>query len=66
MQRLPSHPHWRSCSLLSSTLGPRARYGPICVLRSRSLSTDDTISPHHSIYVSNSTNPYFNLTLEDW
>ncbi|VDC02518.1 unnamed protein product [Peniophora sp. CBMAI 1063] len=25
-----------------------------------------TPSPTHSIYVSNSTNPYFNLTLEDW
>ncbi|KAF4601854.1 Biotin/lipoate A/B protein ligase [Pleurotus pulmonarius] len=24
------------------------------------------ISPNHSIYVSNATNPYFNLTLEDW
>ncbi|KAF9238816.1 Lipoyltransferase and lipoate-protein ligase [Melanogaster broomeanus] len=24
------------------------------------------LAPTHSIYVSNSTNPYFNLTLEDW
>ncbi|KAF9226770.1 Lipoyltransferase and lipoate-protein ligase [Gyrodon lividus] len=24
------------------------------------------LKPTHSIYVSNSTNPYFNLTLEDW
>lgn len=24
------------------------------------------ISPDHSIYISNATNPYFNLTLEDW
>lgn len=25
-----------------------------------------TASPHHSIYISLSTNPYFNLTFEDW
>lgn len=24
------------------------------------------LTPSHSIYVSNSTNPYFNLSLEDW
>ena len=23
-------------------------------------------APQHSIYISNSTNPYFNLTIEDW
>ncbi|KAI0732854.1 hypothetical protein C8Q72DRAFT_815227 [Fomitopsis betulina] len=56
--------HSRSCSLLSSTtlLGTRARHG----IRFRSLSTQDSLTPDHSIYVSNSINPYFNLTLEDW
>ncbi|CAL1700293.1 unnamed protein product [Somion occarium] len=36
--------------------------------RKRGLSTaaNNTLSPHHSIYVSNSSNPYFNLSLEDW
>ncbi|TCD63961.1 Biotin/lipoate A/B protein ligase [Steccherinum ochraceum] len=28
--------------------------------------TRPALSPNHAIYVSNSTNPYFNLTLEDW
>jgi hypothetical protein len=31
----------------------------------RCLSTS-TLSPTHQIYISNSTNPYFNLSLEDW
>ncbi|KAI5117389.1 hypothetical protein M0805_009077 [Coniferiporia weirii] len=26
----------------------------------------EQLSPHRSVYVSNSTNPYFNLSLEDW
>ncbi|KAK7696250.1 hypothetical protein QCA50_000903 [Cerrena zonata] len=34
----------------------------------RSFSSTQTrsLSPDHSIYVSNSTNAYFNLSLEDW
>ncbi|OCH94300.1 Lipoyltransferase and lipoate-protein ligase [Obba rivulosa] len=33
----------------------------------RAFSTgSEVLSPSHSIYVSNSTNPYFNLSLEDW
>ncbi|KDQ64230.1 hypothetical protein JAAARDRAFT_118000 [Jaapia argillacea MUCL 33604] len=33
----------------------------------RFLSTcSSPLSPHHSIYLSRSTNPYFNLSLEDW
>lgn len=27
---------------------------------------DNALRPTHSIYVSSSTNPYFNLSLEDW
>ncbi|KIK10376.1 hypothetical protein K443DRAFT_670995, partial [Laccaria amethystina LaAM-08-1] len=27
---------------------------------------DSAVSAQHAIYISNSTNPYFNLTLEDW
>ncbi|KAF8076802.1 hypothetical protein FPV67DRAFT_433361 [Lyophyllum atratum] len=35
----------------------------LCIPRSRLYTTP---SAQHSIYISNSTNPYFNLTLEDW
>ncbi|KZT05542.1 Lipoyltransferase and lipoate-protein ligase [Laetiporus sulphureus 93-53] len=36
-------------------------------VRSRQIRSFATaLSPSHSIYISNSTNPYFNLTLEDW
>lgn len=31
-----------------------------------STSSTSSLTPSHSIYVSNSTNPYFNLSLEDW
>lgn len=32
----------------------------------RRYATHPNLTPQHSIYVSNSTNPYFNLTFEDW
>ncbi|KAH8094899.1 hypothetical protein BXZ70DRAFT_343256 [Cristinia sonorae] len=38
-----------------------------CYPRSyRRYTTGPSLSPSHSIYVSKSTNPYFNLSLEDW
>ncbi|KAJ3854595.1 hypothetical protein EV368DRAFT_36508 [Lentinula lateritia] len=35
-------------------------------LRHRSIQPPEPMSPQHSIYLSKSTNPYFNLSLEDW
>jgi hypothetical protein len=34
--------------------------------RSFSIPSTSTLTPNHSIYVSKSTDPYFNLSLEDW
>ncbi|KAI0921214.1 hypothetical protein AcW2_006260 [Taiwanofungus camphoratus] len=45
-------------SALKATCGFRG----IKAFASRNLS----LNPNHSIYISNSTNPYFNLSLEDW
>ncbi|KAH9943166.1 Lipoyltransferase and lipoate-protein ligase [Epithele typhae] len=36
------------------------------VLHLRRHASTSLLSPNHSIYVSSSTNPYFNLTFEDW
>ncbi|KXN89511.1 Lipoate-protein ligase A [Leucoagaricus sp. SymC.cos] len=46
------------------TLQYPLRNHPLYSLCRRHLSS--SASPHHSIYVSQSTNPYFNLTYEDW
>lgn len=35
-------------------------------LRHRSIQPPKPINPQHAIYLSKSTNPYFNLSLEDW
>jgi len=50
------------CSLLMLHLRASFRRKPT----PRLYSTRPSTSPNHSIYVSNSNNPYFNLSVEDW
>ncbi|KAI9574432.1 hypothetical protein HD554DRAFT_35481 [Boletus coccyginus] len=55
---------------LSSPLLPRSRaapfYRPRHHARTYAAIPPTSLKPTHLIYVSNSTNPYFNLTFEDW
>ena len=55
---------------LSSAPLPSSRVAPFCRPRNHARTyaaiPPTTLKPTHSIYVSNSTNPYFNLTFEDW
>ena len=57
-------------SLSSARLLPRSCvvpfYRPRHHARTYAAFPPTSLKPTHSIYVSNSTNPYFNLTFEDW
>ncbi|KAF8450260.1 hypothetical protein L210DRAFT_2377354 [Boletus edulis BED1] len=57
-------------SLFSLPHLSRLRVATLCRLRSHARTYAATpptsLRPTHSIYVSNSMNPYFNLTFEDW
>ena len=57
-------------SLSSTPLLPRSGVVPFCRPRHHARAyvaiPPTSLKPTHSIYVSNSTNPYFNLTFEDW
>jgi hypothetical protein len=57
-------------SISSAPLLPRSRVVPFCRprhhVRTYAAIPPTSLKPTHSIYVSNSTNPYFNLTFEDW
>ncbi|KAI0355388.1 Lipoyltransferase and lipoate-protein ligase [Trametes cingulata] len=48
-----SHRVWRGCG---TQRNPLSRY----------FTSGSTVTPKHSIYISESTDPYFNLTFEDW
>ncbi|KZT66040.1 Lipoyltransferase and lipoate-protein ligase [Daedalea quercina L-15889] len=67
MHHLPTYRQSKSCLPViaaRTTVGARSsRLRSSC---SRTLAADSSLSPQHSVYVSRSTNPYFNLTLEDW
>ncbi|KZP21546.1 Lipoyltransferase and lipoate-protein ligase [Athelia psychrophila] len=52
--------------MLSTLLRASSRSPFVVASHSRSLSAAATPSPNYSIYLSKSTNPYFNLTFEDW
>ncbi|TFL05826.1 Lipoyltransferase and lipoate-protein ligase [Pterulicium gracile] len=57
--------------MISTTRPHTARAGfrsvsALNIPQRRLSSSSTTISPQHTIYLSNSTDPYFNLTLEDW
>ncbi|KAF8827262.1 hypothetical protein HHX47_DHR5000534 [Lentinula edodes] len=60
--RLPSSTRCR----LHPTSSGRYIHNLDTCLRRRSIQPPKPISPQHSIYLSKSTNPYFNLSLEDW
>lgn len=57
-------------SLSSAPHFPRSRVAPFCRpphhARTYAAIPPTSLKPTHSIYVSNSTDPYFNLTFEDW
>ena len=56
--------------LSSAPLLFESRVAPCCrprhYVRTYAAIPSTSLKPTHSIYVSNSTNPYFNLTFEDW
>ncbi|KAJ4479055.1 Lipoyltransferase and lipoate-protein ligase [Lentinula aciculospora] len=62
--RLPSYTRWGLQSILS---GQRIHNSYTSYRRHYArIATPTTPSPQHPIYISKSTNPYFNLSFEDW
>ncbi|KAF8165756.1 hypothetical protein B0H34DRAFT_832108 [Crassisporium funariophilum] len=65
------HGYQASSSSLGSSCWRREslrRFSGATVSPDKNTSSGDSepLSPEHDIYISNSTNPFFNLTLEDW
>ncbi|KAI6135141.1 hypothetical protein EV401DRAFT_1902886 [Pisolithus croceorrhizus] len=51
---------------VASVLGVRSKASTIALVRTFASLPSTSLRPQSAIYVSTSTNPYFNLTLEDW